>query len=563
MAFTASLAWRHLRTEPARAPLLALRLMPGPARRAVRGGAVLLGPLPRAYAQWDAGQREQALATVRSAARGASVRRLSRLLAFTLAIREPAAAQELVRLLPDGARRTACEHRLALAAGRAVADEEPGRSHGITLTRRARTGTEDTVNARGSMTSADKTGHLRVLHLVTNALPHTNAGYTQRTQRIAAAQRAVGVESHVLTRPGYPLTAGVADARSRVDVDGVPYHRLLPWRAPAGPGQETRTALRLAGPLVERLEPDVLHAASNHRNARLALALGRRYGLPVVYEVRGFLEDSWLSRDPSRSTEDAFYRAERSQETACMLAADLVVTLGEAMRADIAARGVAPERILVVPNAVDEGFLEPLPDAGALRRSLGIGARDFVVGTTTSCYGYEGLDTLLDAVAGLRSRGEAVHAVIVGDGPELGALREHARLQGLAGAAHFPGRVPAAQVRRYHALFDVFAVPRRDERVTRLVTPLKPVEAMASGLPVVASDLAALREIVEPGVTGELIPPGKTEAFTDHLAKLAYSQKLREAYGTAGRERVGTQRTWTAAAYRYLTAYEELVPRMS
>jgi glycosyltransferase involved in cell wall biosynthesis len=552
-SFTATLTWRHLRAEPARLPLLALRVMPGPTRSAARGALGRAGALPRAYALWDAGRREDALESVRGTARRASPRALARLTAFALAVEQPGLARELLDRVPGGRRRAGLEHRLALTTGRAVRAESPGRWHATTVTPQRRTRHYDAMNDRGS-----PTGGLRVLHVVTNALPHTNAGYTQRTHRIALGQRAAGLDPHVVTRLGYPLTKGVPDTRPRVDVDGVPYHRLLPWTAPAGPDQELRAALRRAGALVERLRPDVLHAASNHRNAALALALGRRFGLPVVYEVRGFLEESWLSRDPSRSTSDAFYLAERAAETAAMAAADLVVTLGRTMRDDIVARGVDPESVLVVPNAVDEAFLEPLPGGAGVRGGLGIGPADFVVGTTTTCYGYEGLDTLVDAVAALRARGVPAHALVVGDGPELGALRERARAAGLEGAAHFPGRVPAGEVRGYHAALDVFCVPRRDDRVSRLVTPLKPVEAMAGGLPVVASDVPALAEIVAAGITGDLVPPGDPVALADRLERLAAEPETRAAYGRAARERVGRDRTWTAAAHRYAAAYTAL-----
>ncbi|MBB4933932.1 glycosyltransferase involved in cell wall biosynthesis [Lipingzhangella halophila] len=557
-SFTATLTWRHLRAEPAKVPLLALRVAPGRLRHGARRAATRFGPLARAYALWDAGDRERALDTVRSAAHGASPRRLARLFAFALAIEDPQLTEDLLAKLPEGPRRAEPEHRLALMTGRAVPLETTGQSHSIKVTPSRRTRRDDAMNDRKSGQRIS-----RILHLVTNALPHTNAGYTQRTHRIALGQRSAGLEPHVVTRPGYPLTKGVLDARSRVDVDGIPYHRLLPWVAPAETEQETRAGLRYAAPLVERLRPDVLHAASNHHNAELALRLGAHYGLPVVYEVRGFLEESWLSRDPSRSTDDAFYRTERARETARMEAADLVVTLGETMRADIVARGVAAEKVIVVPNAVDEEFLAPLPPGGELRAELGIGPEDFVVGTTTSCYGYEGLDLLVDAVASLRRRGVPAHALVVGDGPELGALRARAAEAGLSTAAHFPGRVPASAVRRYHAVLDIFAVPRRDERVSRLVTPLKPVEAMAGGLPVVASDVDALRELVEPGVTGELIPPDDSGILAAQLEKLFYSQEAREAYGLAGREKVGRNRTWTAAARRYIEAYEALVQRMA
>ncbi|MFV2197049.1 glycosyltransferase family 4 protein [Nocardiopsis sp. LOL_012] len=568
------MAWRHLRSDPARLPLLALRLSPGPLRRGARALASRTGGLAGAYGLWDQGRREEARRAVLDAAQGAPPRRVARMVAASLAAGDADTARDLVEQIPEGRDRTAAEYRTALATGRVVPTSSSPDHHRIKVTRGPRTRPDDTVNARRPEPSEDERRRggggpaspgagLRVLHLVTNALPHTNAGYTQRTHRIATAQREAGMEVHVVTRAGYPLTKGVLDPRTRVAVDGIEYHRLLPWTAPADARGELAAGLRLAAPLVEALRPDVLHAASNHHNARLALELGRRYDLPVVYEVRGFLEESWLSRDPSRSVDDAFYRAERASETECMRAADLVVTLGEAMRADIEARGVPRERLLVVPNAVDVSFLDPLPSGEGVRRGLGIGADACVVGTTTSCFGYEGLDVLLDAVALMRGRGEEVHALVVGDGPELPALRDRAGRLGLEGFAHFPGRVPAGEVRRHHAALDVFVVPRRDERVCRLVTPLKPVEAMAGGLPVVASDLPALREIVEPGVTGELTPAGESEQLADVLTKLAYSREKRASYGSAGRKHVGTDRTWTQAAYHYGQAYRTLLRKMS
>ncbi|MDS1269730.1 glycosyltransferase family 4 protein [Lipingzhangella sp. LS1_29] len=557
--YLGTLAWRHVRADPARAALRGLRLLPDRERR--RCVAVtrtlyrigILGPVPYIYCLWSMGHRERATALVHTATHSASPSRAARLAAFAIACEQDELAEALLDQVPAGRRRRRLAHRRDLAAGRvAAATSPPPRPvGGARVAPRSGTARDQRVNtSRGEC----------VLHLVTNALPHTNAGYTQRTHRIARAQQAAGMRPHVLTQPGYPLSQGILDARPQVPVDGVPYHRLLPWIAPGNDAARLRLGLRLAEPLVLRLRPTVLHAASGHRNAELALALGRRHGIPVVYEVRGFLEESWLSRDPRRCPTDAHYRVERDRETACMQAADLVVTLGTAMRAEIVARGVPSEKIVIAPNAVDESFLEPLPDATELRAELGLGPDSVVVGTTTSCYGYEGLDTLLRAVALLRERGRDAHALIVGDGPELPALRELAR--GLPGGqhwAHLPGRVPAAQVRRYHAVLDVFAVPRRDQRVCRLVTPLKPVEAMAGGVPVVASDLPALREIVEPGVTGALIPPDDCVGLATCVEELLYRRTHGQELGQAARRWVRNGRTWTSLTKTYKSGYESLL----
>ncbi|MFD3456463.1 glycosyltransferase family 4 protein [Streptomyces sp. NPDC058691] len=398
----------------------------------------------------------------------------------------------------------------------------------------------------------------RVLHLVTNSLPYRNAGYTVRTHAIARAQRQAGLDPQVVTRLGFPVAQGVWDGRPTQVVDGVPYHRLLPVRMPATPGAVLARNAELAARLVERLRPAVLHAATDHPNGRVALALRESFGLPVVYEVRGFLEETWLTQGPGRSPDSASFRERRALETHCMRSADLVFTLGEAMKGEIVARGVPEERVRVVPNAVDDVFLEPLPDAGPLRARLGIAPDELVVGTVSTLTPHEGIGTLLRAGAELRRRGVPLRLLIVGDGPLRPALERQAAELGLGDGALFTGRVPYSEVRSYHAVLDVFAVPRTPDRVCQLVTPLKPVEAMASGLPVAASDLKALGELIEDEVSGRLIPSEDPHAWAEALEVLLYSAKRRRMMGEAARTRVARDRTWVHIAVRTRDAYRSL-----
>ncbi|MET8452657.1 glycosyltransferase family 4 protein [Streptomyces sp. NPDC005209] len=400
----------------------------------------------------------------------------------------------------------------------------------------------------------------RVLHVVTNSLPFKHAGYTVRTQKLAEAQRTAGLDPHVVTRIGFPVAQGVLDASALQTVGEVPQHRLLPAWLPYGQGPLLNRNAELAGRLVERLRPAVLHAATDHGNGRVALALRESYRLPVVYEVRGFLEETWLTQRPGRGPQDSVYRTRRALETHCMREADLVLTLGAAMKAEIVGRGVPEERVLIVPNAVDEMFLAPPPDGAPVRARLGIAPDEFVVGTVSSLTPHEGIGTLLHAGAELRRRKIPLRLLIVGEGPERAALERQAARLGLLDdrVALFTGRVPHAQVRDFHAVLDVFAVPRTDERVCRLVTPLKPVEAMASGLPVAASDLTAMRELVESGVNGQLILPGSPLAWADALEILLYSQKRRLECGAAARALVARERTWDRVARTTREAYRAL-----
>ena len=342
-------------------------------------------------------------------------------------------------------------------------------------------------------------------------------------------------------------------------MDGVPYHRLLPWVMPGRMDALYETHLRYAAGLTARLRPSVLHAASNYANAVIALALRDATRLPVVYEVRGFWEDTWLSRHAGTrdlKLSDRYLRT-RALETRCMTDADLVVTLGEAMRDEIIERGVDPDKVIIVPNGVSEEFLQPLPDDnGQLKASLGIQPGEHVVGLVSSLVAHEGIGTLLEAVKILNDRGVRTRALIVGDGPERAALQRQAQALGID--AIFPGRVPMSQVRAYHAVLDVFVVPRTPDRVCQLVTPLKPVEAMASGLPVVVSAVKALAEIVNDKTTGRLSPPLDAGALADTLQALLEDRGLRATLGANARGWVARDRTWAHNAARYREAYERL-----
>jgi len=583
LTLAASIAWRHAAADPVRALLLAWRALPAPPRDWLR----FAGPYGRATVLWGAGERDAALASL-----AASPRRQA---AFSLAADQPARAAAALARLGEGDRaRPVLAARLAWREGRLTEalralDGAPAASARrlrrtlqaeqilLAQPQLAPQSAESMIVAssgqvlpvsghdhemgRGGRLAGPVAG--RVLHLVTDALPTTSAGYTIRTHEIVLAQRAAGLDPHVVTRCGFPVTTGKLDGRRLVVLDGVPYHRLLPWLMPGGPGAAAKAAdlgLELAARLTRQLRPSVLHAASNFANARLALALRERHGLPVVYEVRGFWEDTWLSRHPGagqlRSSE--LYQRNRDLETGCMLAADLVVTLGETMRQEIVARGVPAEKVLIVPNAVSEEFLGPLPGAAALREELSLDPGEYVVGVVSSLVPHEGLGTLLEATAILRARGLPARALIVGDGPERAALQRQAAEAGLAQAAVFTGRVPTAKVRQFHALLDVFVVPRTPDRVCQLVTPLKPIEAMASGLCVVTSEVKALAEIVKHEVTGMQTVPQDPVSLADCLEHLLYSPDIRKKLGDNAREWVARDRTWAHNAARYRDAYAAL-----
>lgn len=399
----------------------------------------------------------------------------------------------------------------------------------------------------------------RVLHLLNNSLPHVVAGYTVRTHRVAQAQRAAGLDPVMVTRAGFPVLQGVFDAAPADVVDGITYHRLpAEGLARRGASALIEANVERLSPLLTRYRPAVLQPTSPFDNARAALALGSATGLPVVYEVRGFLEETWRSRHGDTAAESDRYRRTRAIEGWCMRHADRVVTLCEAMRDDIIARGTDADRVVVIPNAVDPDQFVPRPADPALRADLGFDSTDVVLGYVSSLVGYEGIGYLLEAIAQLRARGHRVRGLIVGDGVERAALERSARLLGLAADVRFTGRVPLEDVQRYYAQIDVFVVPRTNDRVSRTVTPLKPLEAMALERPVVCSDVPALRELIEPGETGLVFAAEDARSLAATVEPLLDDPGARARLGTAARDWVTAERTWRRNGQRYRALFADL-----
>ena len=404
----------------------------------------------------------------------------------------------------------------------------------------------------------------RVLHLVGKSLPQSQAGYTIRTHYIAMAQQDAGLDPHVVTQTGFAPGAEPAET-----VDGIVYHRLAGPDVKATP-LDTWLEGHVAGvaALVRTLRPAILHAASDYLNALTAEAVGAAYGIPVVYESRGFWEETYLSRQQQRYGWDLaklaagpglpdFYLRRQQIEDRARRAADRVVTLADVMADRIVAGGVPRERITVVPNAVDVSAFPVLQRDTELAARLGIAPGAVVIGYISSLAEYEGIDTLVAAYGRVRAAtGTPVALLVVGDGPVLPELREAAKD---LGDVHFTGQVPHDTVLDYYSLIDVFVVPRRPVEVCHLVTPLKPFEAFSTGRTVVLSDVRALAAIAEQSGAAELFRAGDAESLTGVLLGLLADPARRRQLAEAGAAWVRAERTWAANAQLYIRLYDEML----
>lgn len=402
---------------------------------------------------------------------------------------------------------------------------------------------------------------MKILHVLDHSIP-LHSGYTFRTRAILDRQRHMGWETAHLTSAKHNAPAGVDGGEE--EIDGLLFHRSrspdgmlarLPLLDQWAVVQATLARLR---EVIPQERPDILHAHSPALNGLAAVRAGREFNLPVVYEIRAFWEDAAVDHGTSREG-DLRYRLTRGLETHVVRRAAAVTTICEGLRCDLIARGIASDKITVIPNAVDiERFEFDLPRDEALAAELGL-EHSVVLGFIGSFYAYEGLALLLEAMPGLLQARDDIRLLLVGGGPQAEALQARTSELGLEEKVKFVGRVPHDQVHRYYGLVDAFVYPRLPMRLTELVTPLKPLEAMAQGKLVVASDVGGHRELIADGVTGQLFRAGDAEALRQAVLALLDDRDRWPQRRAAGRRFVEEERNWTASVARYRPVYERLL----
>ncbi|HEU4725045.1 MAG TPA: TIGR04063 family PEP-CTERM/XrtA system glycosyltransferase [Candidatus Eisenbacteria bacterium] len=396
---------------------------------------------------------------------------------------------------------------------------------------------------------------MRILHVLDHSIP-LHSGYTFRTLAILREQRKMGWETIHLTSP--KQGASPADPEP---VDGLLFHRTAPRSG--GPLDlpvlrelvQMRDVARRLEALARETRPDILHAHSPVLNARPALAVGRRLGIPVVYEVRAFWEDAAVDHGTTTAWGPR-YRATRALETDALRRAAAVTTICEGLRGDIVARGIPAERVTVIPNAVDlERFAGASAPDAALAASLGLDGGP-VIGFIGSFYHYEGLEVLIAAMPAIVAAMPTARVLLAGGGPEDERLRARAAATPHGDRIRFLGRVPHADIGRYYDLIDVFVYPRLSTRLTDLVTPLKPLEAMAQGRLVAASDVGGHRELVRDGATGVLFRAGDPAALAARVVELLRSPETFPALRREARAFVERERSWPTVVERYRAVYD-------
>jgi len=403
---------------------------------------------------------------------------------------------------------------------------------------------------------------MKVLHVFDHSIP-LHSGYTFRSRAIIKQQHALGIETcHVTSAKHGNKNHDIED------VDGLKFYR-------SGPVKGLLSKLPLVKqlsyiePLVKRIleviaieKPQVIHAHSPALNGLAALRAAKQSGLPVVYEIRAFWEDAAVDHGYCKEG-DIRYRLTRAMETYVVKRAHAVTTICEGLRSDLINRGFDNNKLTVIANAVNIEQFEVITgqdktNNNDLIESLKLQHCD-VLGFLGSFYAYEGLDLVIDAMPAILESNSKARLLLVGGGPQDSALKAQVKALGLQEKVIFTGRVPHVDVGKYYTIVDLLVYPRKSMRLTHLVTPLKPLEAMAQGKAVIASDVGGHKELISDNVTGFLFSAGDSQELAKRLIELLADKDKLNSVTSAGRAYVENVRNWQNSVRNYLPIYNALI----
>jgi glycogen synthase len=402
---------------------------------------------------------------------------------------------------------------------------------------------------------------LRVLHVLDHSWP-VHDGYSIRSLHLIAAQHRLGLRPQALTGP--LQTVDDPNAAEAV-VENITYRRtpfggkFSEWAiSRRWPGvREASVVLLIRNRILEVVEKepvDLIHAHSPALCGLGALQAARSKGVPFVYELRAFWEDAAVDQNKT-SARSLRYRLSRKLEDYVVHRADAVVGISQSILDELKERKTDPAKLFHVPNGVDTEKFSPVSRDEKLAAKLGLGSEP-VLGFIGSLYRWEGVAWLVRAVAELRRRGTACKLLIVGDGEEMPAVREAVRELNAGEFIQVLGKVPHGEIERYYSVVDVLVYPRHSIRLTELVTPLKPLEAMALGKAILGSDVGGIRELVRPEKTGILYRADNVEDFCAQARRLLSETNLQRKLGEEAREFILREKDWNVLAQRYLNVYD-------
>ncbi len=399
---------------------------------------------------------------------------------------------------------------------------------------------------------------MRILHIFDHSIP-LHSGYTFRSLAILRGQRDLGYETIHLTSPKHFAYQG---NELEEEIDGFHFYRsrvnneLLDKLPVLNQWAVINATRKRIEQILSFEKIDIIQAHSPCLNGLAALLVAKKHNIPVVYEMRASWEDAAVNHGTCKEG-DLRYRISRALETYVLKRANFITTICQGLKDDIKARGIAEDKITVIPNAVDiDSFsYNGIPEE-SLQKKLGL-SDQIVLGFIGSFYEYEGLALLIEALPEIIKSSPGLKLLLVGGGVQEDILKQKVRKLKLTDSVIFTGRVSHAEISKYYNLVDIFVYPRLSMRLTEIVTPLKPLEAMAQGRLVIASDVGGHKEMIENGENGLLFKANSKDDLVRKVNQMLTHKNDWQKFKVNARKYVEEKRNWKKSINGYQNIFHQ------
>ncbi len=408
---------------------------------------------------------------------------------------------------------------------------------------------------------------IKILHIIPKPT-YLNSGSGIRSKNILNHQKTfakpVAIVSPMFNPEDFP-------SKNPIVIDGIKYYHYLEKRIFVKKLYDLRVTRVLTTflnrrefpkyiyEIAKKEKPNIIHSTSPYTNGLPALSVAKIFNIPFVYEIRG-LSDYIIESPAKANRNDIRITYRKRLENYILRAADSIITLSKASKEDICKRGIKADKIFIVPNGINRDFLDyTKSDISDLLNKYKITNNKIKIGFIGSLKAVEDVITILDAIYILKKQQiNNISLIIIGEGPMFSYFNKHTKNIGIQEMVRFIGQVPHSEIRKYYSMLDIFVIPRVRNKMTETISPLKIIEAMGIGIPVVGSDVGGITEIINDEVNGFLFKSQNPEDLAKVLKKLINNRGLRKKVASRAKNWVKENRTWKKSIEIYQKVYRNL-----
>ncbi|MGA1875368.1 MAG: glycosyltransferase family 4 protein [bacterium] len=399
---------------------------------------------------------------------------------------------------------------------------------------------------------------MRILHVLDHSLPYVT-DYSLKGRYIIKLQKDFGLNPVVITSPSHALVSnpielieGVFHYRTFLPEESTPPRRGCPFL-------KERLSIVSLGQAIYRVASkqkiDVIHVHSPAFNGIAALEAGQKRNIPLLYEIHDFGEKGLPKHAPGMREPVTQALRKGLDRYLCQQAGAVVIT-EKGLRERMIEEEISEEKIYTVSYGDDSSLLKPIQNEEEIQKRYNL-QNSPVIGFIGSLFNHEGADCLLQAFLKVREKIPETKLLLIDDGHGLPKAR--AAWHDVSGHIIYVGQVKQKDIQRYYSLIDVLVYPQLKMNTGEDSSIQQPMEAMALGKAIIASDMSSLRKLIIDKKTGLLFKAGDISDLAGKCLKLVINKHLRQTLGDCARFQMAQDRKWLQVMAQYLRAYKNLL----